>query len=205
MAKNYIVQFGSGNPTTYAGLTPTFSVFKVVPGGATPSGASAAPGITQIPSSTGLYYFTYTPLTAVAFVIDGGAALATSDRYVVNCIDPIQDVDEQLTSVGLTLSAYGSTLVALGTTAVAIGETAVGFGATTNYFALFIGDTDASFGSTSVDPTTVVGFLKRAQEATEGNSVFTKTSGVWDVFSRGSSALLFEKTLSDTGGVVSKT
>lgn len=209
MAKNFIMQFGSGNPATNTGLSPTFSVFKVVPGGGTPTGASAAPGITEIPSATGLYYFSYLPLTSVAFVIDGGAGLAAIDRYIVNSIDPIQDVDEQLTGVGNTLAAYGATLVALGTTCAALGTTFVSLGESlsliSSEFLPFIGNIADSFGSTSSDPSTVMGFLKRSQEVQEGNSTFTKSTGVWDVFSRGSSAQLFEKTLTDASGVVSKT
>jgi hypothetical protein len=209
MAKNFIMQFGSGNPATNTGLSPTFTVFKVVPGGGSPTGASAAPGITEIPSATGLYYFSYLPLTSVAFVIDGGAGLAASDRYIVNSIDPIQDVDEVLAVFGDNTLALGNTLLALGATAVALGTTCVSLGESlsliSSEFLPFIGGSASSFGSTSADPETVMGFLKRSQEVQEGNSTFTKSTGVWDVFSRGSSAQLFEKTLTDASGVVSKT
>lgn len=55
-----------------------------------------------------------------------------------------------------------------------------------------------SIGSTSVDPSSVIGFLKRLQEFNEGNAVFLKATGLWDVYSRGSSTLLAEKTLTNT-------
>lgn len=61
-----------------------------------------------------------------------------------------------------------------------------------------VGTTSDSFGSTLADPSTVLGHLKRIQEVNEGNKVFTKATGVWDNYSRGSSTLLFEKTLTNT-------
>jgi hypothetical protein len=202
MAKNYIVQFGGGNPTSFAGLSPTFIVFKVVPGGGAPTGATAPPGITQIPSSTGLYYFTYEPLTSVAFVIDGGNTLATSDRYVVNCIDTIQNVDETLAVFGDNTLALGMSLLALGNTNVALGTTGI---ATTEQL---VGFTSSPIGDLTDSPTDVMGYLMRLREFNEGNSTFAKTSGLWSIYASGSSigasTLLAEKTLSDNGTVVTK-
>lgn len=67
-----------------------------------------------------------------------------------------------------------------------------------------IGTTASSFGSTSVDPGTLYGYLKRLQEFMEGNASFNKTTGVWDIYSRGSSTLLREKTLLNSAGNASK-
>jgi hypothetical protein len=61
-----------------------------------------------------------------------------------------------------------------------------------------IGYATDSFGSTATDPTTLYGQAKRNQEFNEGAKVFTKSTGIWDIYSRGSSALLLEKTLSNT-------
>jgi hypothetical protein len=125
-------------------------------------------------------------------------------------------------AIGNTLLGYGVTNVALGTTAVAsgwgnatfigqMGTTLVGIGNTAAFFgnssALFsyIGSTASSFGSTSVDPSTLFGFLKRAQEFMEGNNTYTKATGVLDFYSRGSSTLLAEKTVSDTSTTTTKT
>jgi hypothetical protein len=58
-----------------------------------------------------------------------------------------------------------------------------------------IGYQTDSFGSTNADPTTLFGQVKRAQEFNEGNKVYTKSNGLWDIYSRGSSALLREKAL----------
>lgn len=158
--KNYLVIFGSGNPTAVTGLTPTFLVFKTTPGGtnATP------PGITEIPTSTGLYYFTYGPTNSISFVIDGGSSLSSSAvRFIPGLLDPIDAVDES------------------------------------------IGTTESSFGSTSTDPTTLYGYLKRAQEVSEGDASFDKSTSIWSVSSRGSSTLLFTKELDNTSSGVDKT
>lgn len=68
-----------------------------------------------------------------------------------------------------------------------------------------IGSTSDSYGSTSVDPSSVFGYLKRNQEISEGNATFNKSTGVWDMYSRGSTTLLREKTLSNTTTQVGKT
>lgn len=59
-------------------------------------------------------------------------------------------------------------------------------------------DFSNSFGSTSVDPTTILGYLKRVQEYLEGTQTFNKNTGIWDISSRGASTLLVEKTLSNS-------
>lgn len=65
-----------------------------------------------------------------------------------------------------------------------------------------IGWTGSAFGSTSTDPSDVFGMLKRNQENFEGNATFLKSSGVWNIFSRGSSTLLSVKTITqNTTGV----
>lgn len=55
-----------------------------------------------------------------------------------------------------------------------------------------------SFGSTAADPTTLTGYMKRVQELLEGDALFTKSTGVWTISSRGSSTLLRSKTLTNT-------
>lgn len=157
--KTYFLSFGSGNPTAYAGFSPTFLVFKDADGNA----VAGKPGITEIPSSTGLYYFNFTPTLPIAFVVDGGASLISAIRYIVGNLDPLQMVDQVL------------------------------------------GSTASSFGSTSADPSTVMGYVKRNQEWNEGNSTFGKSSGVWNVSSRGSSTLLAQKTVTDSAGATNVT
>ncbi len=57
---------------------------------------------------------------------------------------------------------------------------------------------DDSIGSTSVDPQTVVGFLKRLMNFNEGAAIFEKSSGEWSIYSIGASTLLRVKTLTNT-------
>jgi len=68
-----------------------------------------------------------------------------------------------------------------------------------------IGSTNSSFGATSIDPGTVFGFLKRAQEMLEGDSIYTKSSGVLQYFNRGQTTLLRSRTISDTATQTTKT
>jgi len=151
MAKKFYVTFGSGDPRTYTGLTPTMIIF------ANENGASiTAPGITEIVAGSGYYQFTYGPTISCIFLMDGGSGVDTTVRYVPGVLDPITSVDEK------------------------------------------VGTTDDSFGSTAIDPTTLMGFAKRNLEVQEGDAVFTKSTGAWGVSSRGSSTLLFEKTLTNT-------
>ena len=68
-----------------------------------------------------------------------------------------------------------------------------------------IGTVADSFGSTSSDPATVFGYLKRALEFWEGNALYTKATGIWQIFSRGSSTLLRQKTLANDNTEAEKT
>jgi len=190
MAKNYIVQFGYGLPSVNTGLSPTFISFNVVPGGAT-----TPPGITEIPAATGLYYFTYEPAAAIAFTIDGGSTLNNvSTRYVSGSLDPVQAVDERITSLGSTLTALGNTLVFLSAGGLSL--------------SIAIGSTADSFGSTLTDPASVFGYLKRLMEFNEGMSTFSKNGGVWNIFARsntvGASTQLTQKVVTDSGSIITK-
>lgn len=127
-------------------------------------------------------------------------------------------------ALGMTGVALGTTSVALGTTAVALGQTAVALGTSTIAFGqtLFaIGTTSAAlgltmsfllgapvaggYGSTSADPTTLFGFLQRAQEFWEGDNVYTKATGILQFFSRGQTTLLRSKTITDGSATTTKT
>lgn len=156
--KQYYLKFGTGDPASYTGLSPTFVIFSA--GGLT---SIVAPGITESPAGSGLYGFSYGPTISILFKADGGSGLASGDRYIVSALDPIQAVDEK------------------------------------------VGTTSDSFGSTATDPGSVLGYLKRNQEFLEGNAVFTKSTGTWDIYSRGSSTLLREKTLTNTISAANKT
>ena len=211
--KTYYLSFGSVSPANYTGLFPTMTIFSAL--GVT---AVTAPGITETPAASGIYRFQYGPTISTVFVVDGGATLAASVRYIVGSVDPIQAVDEQLALYGSTMLAIGSTVSAMGTTLFAIGQTLLpaaisvdGLGATLNYVYQgftslgstlgpvldVLGSTMSSFGSTSVDPGTLFGYVKRLQELLEGSQDFNKQTGIWNIYSRGSSVLLREKTLTN--------
>lgn len=66
-----------------------------------------------------------------------------------------------------------------------------------------LGTTADTMGSTSIDPTSVVGFLKRAQEMLEGGQTYTKASGILQFFSR-SATLIQQKTIADTSTTTTK-
>lgn len=157
MAKQFVLTFGSGNPASFTGLSPTLSIFSSAPGGS----LITAPSITEI-NATGFYTFAYDPTLPIIFLVDGGSNLQANDRYIKGILDPIQAVDAK---VGFSFS---------------------------------------TFGSTSIDPSTVLGYLKRNLEFEEGDSTFNKTTGEWVISSRGSSTILRDKTLTDSAGTVTK-
>jgi hypothetical protein len=103
MAKTFFVQFGSGNPQSYAGLSPTFITF-ISEGGTNITG----PTISEVGVSTGLYKFSYAPSAtfAVVFNADGGAALTDTDRYITGVLDPVSIVDQK---IGASVDSFGST------------------------------------------------------------------------------------------------
>ena len=69
---------------------------------------------------------------------------------------------------------------------------------------LAIGSTASSYGSTSVDPVDLYGFLKRARELSEGNQIYTKATGILDMYVRSGVTLLIEKTITDTSTTTTK-
>lgn len=156
--KTYWLTFGNGNPATNTGLTPTLTIFAGIDG----TTLLTPPGITEIPAASGWYRFQYGTTFNIVFTCDGGAGLATADRYISGVLDPLQVIDQR------------------------------------------IGVPEDSFGTTLTDPSTLFGYDKRNLEFQEGNAVFDKTDGTWQVFSRGSSTLLREKTLSNTTAEATK-
>lgn len=158
-AKSYYLAFGTGNPTDYSGLAPTFITFR------NSAGSTTAPGITEI-ASTGIYYFDYEVAEqgTIAFVADGATTgLADADRYIFGSLD-ILDRYEQ-----------------------------------------FFGSTTDSIGDSSTDPTTYFGFLKRFQELLEGDSTYTKSTGVLELSDRTGATTLASKTIADSSTQVTKT
>lgn len=209
--KIYTAQFGSGDPRGFTGLAPTFLTFYNLATGTTNTPPSIAETIT---GKTGIYTFSYGTTQPISFLLDAATTSpGSSGRYVAGQLDPSDRADEYgntLSAYGLSMLALGTTGVALGTTAVALGTTAVALGNTAvaqgisgAVFGL-IGNTSSSIGSTAIDPTTVFGFLMRSQQFSEGNQTYVKTSGVLDVYTKGYSTLLVEKTITDTSTQTTK-
>ena len=67
-----------------------------------------------------------------------------------------------------------------------------------------VGSTASSYGSTAIDPGTLMGFSKRMQEVYEGLASFDKSSGIWQIQTRGGTTI-FARTLANTSASVSKT
>lgn len=191
---NYWAQFGA---STVSGLAPTFIQFRTTAGG------TLAPPSVSEPGSFGMYMFAYNAATQIAFVLDGATSgLAFADRYVTGVLDPFDNFGTTLVAIGNTAIALGVTNVAIGISNIALGVSSIAQGIAG---ASLIGTTASSFGTNSVDPTTVFGFLKRALETREGNETYVKTTGILDVYSRGSSQLLAEKTITDSTSTTTKT
>jgi hypothetical protein len=276
--KSYVMRFGSGDPRTYTGLAPTFLIF------CTDTGTTlASPGISEVLSGSGLYYFNWGTTTPISFLADAATTSpGTSGRYVAGSIDPADRADEYgttLVAIGTTLNAIGtshiaqgntmialgtttiaigttnfalgtsnvalgisnialgtsnfalgtsiyaleqtlgSTLVAIGNTAIALGTSNIALGTTavaigTSLFAsnasltvniAGIGSAGSTFGGAASDPVDLFGYMKRIQENLEGNSSFTKGSGAWQIYSRGSSVLLTTKTVANGVSIITKT
>lgn len=219
--KTYWLKFGSGDPRSFTGLAPSFVLWYNRLGA-----TMAAPGITEIYTGSGHYRFEYNPYSGpIAFIADGGATLSASGRYVTGGLDPADAIDElgasiyaldqaafavvasnnqqgsSIYALGLTNIAVSASLYAQGQTITSYVSTAGGYGATT--YALVVGidgklgSTASSYGTT-VAPVDIFGYVKRLREFLEGNAAFTKATGVWDIYSRGSSVLLVSKSLTNT-------
>lgn len=189
MAVDYFVRFGFGNPADYTGLSPTFLVFKDA------SGANITPpSIAEVGTTTGVYKFSYGTTTYMTFLVDAATTSpGNQGRYVSGSLSPADDI-----------SAYGQTLIAYGETITAIGLTTQSLVGSITLAISGIGSTASSFGSTSTDPGDLFGYMKRIQELLEGNASFNKTSDTWALYSRGSSTLLREKSLSSNAIGVTK-
>lgn len=68
-----------------------------------------------------------------------------------------------------------------------------------------LGFSTDSFGSTSADPTSLWGYVKRFLEFWEGDGTFTKSTGIMQYFNRGSTTLLRTKTVTNTTSQSAKT
>ena len=209
--KTYFLRFGSGDPRTYAGMAPTFLMFKK-----SDNTNVTPPSISEVGTSSGIFTFDWGTTQPICFLADAATTSPGSDlRYVTGSLDPSDRADEYgttLTAIGTSGVALGTTSVALGTTSVALGNTIValvtGIGNTLSVLNTNIGgigSTASSFGDSSTDPVDLFGYLKRILETREGNESFIKSTGVLSIYSRGSSTLLATKTIANSISAVIKT
>ena len=224
MARDYWFAFGS-RPAANTGLAPTFITFV------NSSGTTLVPPtITETYAGSGLYKSNYNATQTISFVLDGATTgLADSIRYIMGVFDPQDQFGQTLlntsdrtvtliamgttmvglgdtaVALGITSVALGTTSVALGNTAVALGNTGVAIGATTLGYVSGIGDTSSTYGSSSQDPVTLYGYMKRLQEFLEGNQSYTKATGALIFSSRAGATTLASKTVSDTVSSTTKT
>jgi hypothetical protein len=235
-SKVYWLKFGSGDPRPNTGLTPTFLQFYDSTGQtyASPSITEVKfGGVT----ASGIYGFSYligqstlNSIYFLAFSVTTVSSGTASDQYITGVLDPVLAVDQSILGVSLNLSnqgttllslssalgstntAYGLSFAAISSTLLGIGNSVasfVSFGSTFSAFSsLVIGSTASSFGTTSVDPSSVFGYLKRIQELLEGDQTFFAAGGTFMMFNRGalgSTTLLRTKTLLNSGAQVTKT
>ncbi len=111
----------------------------------------------------------------------------------------------KLTVIGNSLATMGGSLSIMGGSLSIMGNSLSVMGSTLGGFAIVLGSTASSYGSTNVDPVDVMGYLKRARELNEGNQMYTKATGILDLYVRGGVTLLIEKTISDSAATTTKT
>lgn len=173
-------------------------------------------------------------LTGMGSTLGGmGTTLAGMGNTLFAAGSTLTQIGTNLTNQGATLVAQGSTLssiatttTGLGTTLTALnvnvtnnatyianaGATLVATGATLSAVAAtlatmseLMGSTQSSFGSTNVDPLTLFGYMRRLQEIAEGNQVYTKATGLFALYSRGSGTTTMLRQLTVTDNVTSTT
>jgi hypothetical protein len=222
MAKIYSLKFGSGDPRTLTGLSPTFLIFVRMTDGQT----IAPPGIAESLSGSGVYQFTFGTTQPIAFLADAATVSPGSvGRYITGQIDPSDRADEygntligfglSTISLGTTTVAIGQTLQAgqinLGTTLVAIGNTSVALGNTIlaltgsgASLAAVIGTTASIIGDSAHDPIDLFGYVKRLAELAQGQEQFVKGSGQLTMFDRTGATTLVTRTVSNNASLVIK-
>ncbi len=104
--KYYKINFNSQgtDPRSYTGLSTSFINFYSPATGQT----FAPPGISEVFAGSGDYWFNYDigNTSPISFLIDGGATLAPTIRFIGGLIDPNDKLNEQ---IGSTNSSFGST------------------------------------------------------------------------------------------------
>lgn len=193
MAKEYGIKFGVGALSVTSGLAPTFIHFVRLDTG----GTVTPPGITQIIAGIGIYKFSWTPSYPIFFEIDGATTGLGGDRYMHGILDRIDQVDQDVATANASL---GSSM--LGASGILL--PLAGISSQIAIVQNRIGDTTSSYGTDSVDPVTIYGYVKRLLEFGEGAQVYTKATGVFALSSRGSTTLLRSLTTTESSTEVTR-
>lgn len=136
--KNYGVRFGSGDPRTFTGLSPTFLFFVNMATGATVT----PPSIAELFANTGVYNFSWGTTTPIAFLVDAATTTpGANGRYVSGQLDPSDRGDEYAATMiaigtsqisqGVSILAFGSSLTAFGVTSLAYSSSQIALGTST--------------------------------------------------------------------------
>lgn len=182
--KTYSLQFGTGNPTGFSGLAPTFLIFYNLATSAT----IAPPSISETPAGWGTYSFVYGTTQPIWFLADAATTSpGSAGRYVTGLLDPADRADE-----------YGNTMVALGNTILFD---------VINFATLIpgIGSTASSMGGISTLPSDLMGYMRRVDALLEGAQQFVKGTGALSQFDWTGSTLLSTRTITNSASLVTRT
>lgn len=194
--KNYSVRFGTGDPRTFSGLSPTLLLFFNLSSGATILGPTFTEGLT----GTGIYTFQWGTTTPIAFLADAATTSPGSGRYVTGQLDPEDRSDEY----GNTLTALGNSNVALSTSLLAIGNTIMSNVGSNASFSVILGTTASSIGGLSALPVDIFGYAMRLEQLFSGQQQFTKSSGQLTLFDRTGATTLVQRTITNNASLVTK-
>lgn len=117
----------------------------------------------------------------------------------------LSKVDLDVLAVGTTLVAQGSTIVGMGNTLGAMGNTLLAIGTSLTVIVSGLGSTASLIGDNVTNPVDLFGYIKRVSNFLEGVQIFTKTSGIWQIYDRTGATLLDNKTITESSTQVNRT
>lgn len=198
----YTFQWGATTPIVFQcdGATSGLGGFRYIKGSLDPAdradeygntlvaigNSGIALGITNVAIGTSIYALEQTLGSTLVAIGNSGIALGITNVAIGTSIYALEQT-------------LGSTLVGIGNTVSAIGSTITGLGSSLN---ALIGTTASIIGDSSTDPSTLFGYLKRNLEITEGQQLFTKSSGAWNMLDRTGATTLRTRTITNSASTV---
>lgn len=176
--KSYWLSFGSGNPQLNAGLTPTFITFQAATALTLSSGFTSLVGFTALTSPP--IYEIGVSVGLYSFCYDQLANPFGITSPIVFTVDG----GAALLSANRYISAVLDPIQAVDQR---------------------LGYVTDSYGSTLLDPASALGYLRRALEFWEGAAVYTKPTGIWQIYDRGNTLLLRQHQLTNSSATTTKT